>query len=82
MSTSNEELRCTACGRTYRAASWCELPTVRILTSAEVHAHVTTWPEDRVVAVRTCSGCNAPMARTAGNQGRRQAAEVSETVRD
>lgn len=72
------ELRCSTCGQSYGAFSWTELPTVRILTSAEVHEHVTTWPEEMVVAVRTCRGCGAPMARTAQPRTRPLAVERAE----
>jgi hypothetical protein len=74
------ELRCSTCGQSYGAFSWTELPTVRILTSAEVHEHVTTWPEEMVVAVRTCRGCGAPMARTAQHRIRPFAVERIEPV--
>ena len=69
MSASND-FRCSTCGQLYRACNWVELPTVRVLSSAEVHEHVTSWPEEVVVSVRTCSGCGAPMARIAEHRVR------------
>jgi hypothetical protein len=79
-SAAAPELRCSTCGQSYAAFSWTELPTVRILTPAEVHEHVTTWPEEMVVAVRTCRGCGAPMARTAQRRIRPLALERIEPV--
>ena len=79
-SAAAPELRCSTCGQSYAAFSWTELPTVRILTPAEVHEHVTTWPEEMVVAVRTCRGCGAPMARTAQHRTRPFADERIEPV--
>jgi hypothetical protein len=58
------ELGCSTCGKRYRASAWTELPTVRILTWADMQEHVTAWPEEMVVAVRACSACGAAMART------------------
>ena len=77
MSASND-FRCSTCGHFYRACTWIELPTVRILTSAEVHEHVTTWPDEVAVAVRTCTGCGAPMARTVQHRARPFAAGSAE----
>jgi hypothetical protein len=79
-SAAAPELRCSTCGQNYAAFSWTELPTVRILTPAEVHEHVTTWPEEMVVAVRTSRGCGAPMARTAQHRIRPFAVERIEPV--
>lgn len=64
-SAAASELRCSTCGQIYGPFSWTELATVRVITSEEVHEHVTTWPEEMVVTVRTCRSCGAPMARTA-----------------
>lgn len=62
--SASSELGCSTCGKRYRASAWTELPTVRILTWADMHVHVTAWPEETVVAVRACSACGAAMART------------------
>jgi ribosomal protein L37E len=76
--SASSDFRCSSCGHLHRARSWTELPTLRILTSAEVHEYVTTWPEEVVVAVRACSGCGAPMARTAQYRMRAYAAPPTE----
>jgi hypothetical protein len=60
----SSELGCSTCGKRYRASAWTELPTLRILTLADMHEHVTAWPQEMVVAVRACSACGAAMART------------------
>ncbi len=45
------------------AAVWHALPKERTLTPADVGGHVLTWPNDAVVEVRRCAGCDAPIAR-------------------
>ncbi|MBX3201930.1 MAG: hypothetical protein KF894_27590 [Labilithrix sp.] len=56
-----------ACGRcrTVRSAGeWSALPLRSEIGEAEVASHVSRWPADLVVVVRTCT-CGAPIARLA-----------------
>jgi hypothetical protein len=54
---------CARCGHAMTAAAWDTLPMERTLTSAEVGGHLITWPNDAIVEVRRCSGCDGPIAR-------------------
>jgi hypothetical protein len=58
-------VRCARCGRSWTADLWLQLPLQRMLASEDLAAHVSAWPADAVVQVRPCSGCGAPIARTA-----------------
>lgn len=60
----DREVLCGRCGKRYRASAWTALPAVLQLTTADVHEHVTVWPEGRTVMVRACHACGRTMART------------------
>jgi hypothetical protein len=59
-----ETVRCARCGRSWTAELWQQLPVKEMLSSADVSAHVSAWPEDAVVQVRVCTGCGGSIART------------------
>jgi hypothetical protein len=59
-------VRCARCGRSWTAEGWQQLPLERMLSSQDVAEHVSTWPADAVVQIRSCTGCGGAIARTAG----------------
>lgn len=60
-----EIVRCARCGRSWPAEAWSQLPLQRMLGATDVAAHVSTWPADAVVQIRSCTGCGRAIARTA-----------------
>jgi hypothetical protein len=60
---SEREVRCGTCGRRYPRSAWSDLPAERLLTTTDVHEHVTSWPPGLTVTVRRCA-CGHLMART------------------
>ena len=56
---------CARCGRSWTAELWSQLPLQRMLGPMDVAAHVSVWPADAVVQVRSCTGCGRAIARTA-----------------
>lgn len=55
---------CGACGATYRGHAWASLALSERLEPREIRPHVSHWPFDVCVEVRTCGGCGRLIATT------------------
>jgi hypothetical protein len=53
------------CGARYPGTAFEALRPVRILEHAEIAPLVVHWPDDVIVDVRACAGCEAPIAALA-----------------
>ncbi len=62
--STDPEVRCIRCGRTYSTDAWRALPEVRTLSGTDLVAHVVSWPPDCLVEVRACHTCGRRIART------------------
>ena len=54
---------CGSCSASYKARDWDRLESCGAITSDEVKAIVTGWPDSTVIDLRRCGRCNMVLAR-------------------
>ena len=54
---------CAACAESLSEAAWLGLPLAHTITPATILQHVSTWPADALVEVRSCRSCGRSIAR-------------------